>query len=83
MISNEKMALVRVVERFVRTGSAIDDRHQVVCLPDNKTSFVEPTGSDGGGRSVLLDEFKVDGRVVWAGYSGRSETIYLSEAHSG
>jgi hypothetical protein len=80
MFSDEKEILMRVVENFVRTGKTIDEQVKVTCLPENKTSFVEQSGGDS--RSVLLDEYKVDGKVVWAGYSGRSETVYLSAKSS-
>jgi hypothetical protein len=80
MITDEKQTLLRVVEHFARTGSASDDQVKVTCLPDNKTSFVEQIGDDG--RSIMLDEFHVDSKVIWAGYSGRSETVYLSAVSS-
>jgi hypothetical protein len=76
MITDEKQTLIRIVEHFARTGSASDDQVKVTCLPDNKTSYVEQIG--GEGRSVMLDEFHVDGKVIWAGYSERSDTVYLS-----
>jgi hypothetical protein len=76
MFSDEKQILMRVVENFVRTGTAGDEHVKVTCLPDNKTSYVEQVPGDS--RSVLLDEYKVDGKVVWAGYSGRSATVYIS-----
>ena len=76
MIANEKQILLRVVENYARTGSASDDQVKVTRLPDNKTSFVEQTGEDG--RSVMLNEYSVDGKVIWAGYSSRSGTVYLS-----
>lgn len=78
MITNEKQVLLRVVEQFVRTGVAADEEAQVVCLPDEKTSIVETLG--GEGRSVMLNEFRLDGRVIWAGFSTRSQTVYLSNA---
>jgi hypothetical protein len=80
MFSDEKQILMRVVERYVRTGKANDEQVKVTCLPDNKTSFVEQLPGDS--RSVLLDEYKVDGKVVWAGYSERSSTVYLSAVTS-
>jgi hypothetical protein len=80
MFSDEKQILMRVVERYVRTGKTHDEQVRVTRLPDNKTSYVEQTGEDG--RSVLLDEYRVDGRVIWAGYSGRSATVYLSAVSS-
>jgi hypothetical protein len=78
MRSEEKTIILRVVENYVRTGNLGDDQVKVASLPLGKTSFVEHTGDDG--RSVMLDEYRVDGRVVWAGYSSRSQTVYLSIA---
>ncbi len=76
MSSEERQIIHRVVERFIRTGSVEDEQVKVTCLPANKTSFVEQTGEDG--RTVLLDEYKLDGKVIWASYSARSGTVYLS-----
>lgn len=78
MMSEEKQILTRVVEHYALTGEASDSQVAVVRLPDNKTSFVEPT-SDGG-RGLGLDEFRFDGRVVWAAYSSRTKTVYISDA---
>jgi hypothetical protein len=64
------------VENFVRTGNASDEQVKVTSLPAGKTSYVEQSGEDG--RSVMLDEYRVNGTVVWAGYSARSGTVYLS-----
>lgn len=76
MQSEEKTILLRVVENFARTGGASDGQVKVVVLPQGKTSFIERVGEDG--RSVMLKEYAVDGKVVWAGYSSRSGTVYLS-----
>jgi hypothetical protein len=76
MRSEEKTIILRVVENFVRTGNASDDQVKVTSLPAGKTSYVEQSGEDG--RSVMLDEYRVNGTVVWAGYSTRSGTVYLS-----
>ena len=76
MYSHDKEIVLRVVDHFARTGEASDHEVKVTCLPDNKTSFVEP--NDAGGRSIMLGEFKVDGRVIWAAYSSHSGTVYLS-----
>jgi hypothetical protein len=75
-MSDEKKIILRVVEHYAATGLAEDEQVKVTCLPDNKTSFVEPDGS--GGRSVMLKEYRLDGRVIWAGYSARSGVVYLS-----
>lgn len=80
MPSDEKVIIQRVIENFVRTGETCDAQVNVISLPHGKTSYVEQTGEDG--RSVMLDEYRVDGKVIWAGYSSRSETVYLSPARS-
>ena len=49
---------------------------KVTILPNDKTSFVER--DDGDDRTILLDEYHVDGKTIWAGYSTRSGTVYLS-----
>jgi hypothetical protein len=76
MASEEKTIIIRVVENFARTGNAADEKVKVTNLPRGKTSFVEYIGQDG--RSIMLDEFHVDGKTIWAGYSSRSGTVYLS-----
>jgi hypothetical protein len=76
MPSEEKTIITRVVENFARTGNAEDEKVKVTNLPQGKTSFVEYVGQDG--RSIMLDEYHVDGRSIWAGYSSRSGTVYVS-----
>jgi hypothetical protein len=76
MQSEEKTILQRVVENFVRTGNFSDEQVKVTNLPKGKTSYVEQIGVDG--RSIMLKEYRVNGTVVYAGYSSRSETVYLS-----
>jgi hypothetical protein len=76
MPSEEKTIIKRVVENFARTGNATDEQVKVANLPKGKTSFVEYIGQDG--RSIMLDEYHVDGKTIWAGYSSRSGTVYLS-----
>jgi hypothetical protein len=80
MLSEEKKIILRVVERYVRTGSTDDELIKVTCLPEHKTSTVEQIGDQG--RSILLDEYRVDGKAIWAGYSVRSGVVFLSLAHA-
>ena len=77
-MSDEKVILTRVVGHYVSTGEASDPEVKVMRLPDNKTSYVEQ-GADGG-RGVQLDEYRVNDRVIWAGYSSRTAIVYISEA---
>lgn len=76
MYSDETQMIQRVVENFLRTGNASDAQVNVTSLPGNKTSYVEYVEQDS--RSIFLDEYKVNGKTVWAGYSTRSQTVYLS-----
>lgn len=76
MQSEEKTILQRVVENFARTGDAADDHVTVVNLPKGKSSTIEKTGQDD--RTVMLKEYKVNEKLIWAGYSSRSNTVYLS-----
>lgn len=74
--SEERTLILKVVEEYVRTGKVSDERIKISVLPPGKTTYVEQIGQDS--RSVMLDEYRIDGRVVWAGYSSRSGTVYLS-----
>ncbi len=76
MYSDETQMIQRIVENFLRTGNASDEQVNVTSLPGNKTSYVEYIEQDG--RSIFLDEYHLDGKTVWAGYSTRSQTVYLS-----
>lgn len=80
MASEEKTIINRVVDNFARTGQAADEKVKVTNLPQGKTSYVEYIGQDG--RSIMLDEYHVDGRTIRAGYSSRSGTVYLSLTHA-
>jgi hypothetical protein len=77
--SEEKNILQRVVENFIRTGNTTDEQVKVMHLPKGKTSCIEQIGVDG--RSIMLKEYRADGTVVFAGYSSRSGTVYLSQVN--
>lgn len=76
MESVERIILQRVVANFMRTGAPEDSEVTVVNLPRGKSAYVEQNGNDG--RSIMLDEYRVDDKVIWAGYSSRSGIVYLS-----
>jgi hypothetical protein len=77
-MSDERDILTRVVQHYASTGELVDSQVKVIRLPDNKTSYVEQ-GMDGG-RGVQLNEYRVEDRVIWAGYSSRTGTVYISDA---
>ena len=64
------------MENFIRTGNTSNKQVKVTSLPKGKISYVEQIGVNG--RSIMLKESRVNGTVVYAGYSSRSETVYLS-----
>lgn len=72
MQSEEKTILQRVVENFAMLGVVTDEQVNIVCIPNGKTSTIENE------RSVMLKEYKVNEKLIWAGYSSRSNTVYLS-----
>lgn len=80
MISEEKQTILQVVEHYALTGNTDEHLIKVTRLTDNKTSYVERIAKDG--RSIMLGEYRAaDGKVIWAGYRGRTGMVYLSRAH--
>lgn len=73
-----QLDMARMVEHFIRNTPVADDQVKVVRVPDSKTVHVETI--DEIGRSIVFNEYKVDGKIYWAGYSSRSNTIFISEA---
>ena len=76
MESVEKTILQRVVENFATLGIVTDAQVNVVCVPNGKTSTIEKIDNDG--RTVMLDEYSFNQKLIRAGYSSRSNTVYLS-----
>lgn len=73
--SEDKKIIMRAVENYLRTGEIADAQVKVASVPYGKTSFTEQDGGDS--RTIMLDEYKVDDKVIWAAYSSRSGTVYL------
>jgi len=74
---NEKQ-MTEIVERFSRKADPMPEQVKVTRVPDYKTVYVEEI--NGVGRSIVLAEYTVDGRIYWAGYSPSSETVFVSQA---
>jgi hypothetical protein len=70
--------MLRIVERYVRKGSVEEGEIKVTRIPDRKTVFVEQLGQSG--RAIVLNEYKVDNAIYWAGYNSISQTVYISYA---
>jgi hypothetical protein len=70
--------LLKIVEQYSRKSEVGYGDLTITRVPDEKTVFVEQIG--GVGRAVMMDKYQVDGATYWAGYSSRSETVYISLA---
>jgi meiotically up-regulated gene 157 (Mug157) protein len=70
--------LLKIVEQYSRKSEAGYGDITIKRVPDQKTVFVEQI--DGAGRAVMMDKYQVDGATYWAGYSSRTETVYISLA---
>jgi len=70
--------LLKIVEQYNRKSEAGYDDIKIRRIPDRKTVFVEQV--DDVGRTIMMDKYEVDGATYWAGYSSRSETVYISLA---
>jgi len=75
-----EIQITQIVELFSRKGEQGETGVKVIRLPDYKTVYVEQI--EGVGRSVVLSELPVDGKL-WAGYSSRSNTVFVSQAGQG
>jgi hypothetical protein len=73
------MELFKIVEQYSRNGGVVDGKISVTRVQDSKTMYVEIIGEIG--RSIFFNEYKVDGRTYWAGYSSRSNTVFVSETY--
>lgn len=74
----DEMRMLKIVERFSREGHTDDEDIKIIRVPDRKTVFIEQIGEMG--RAILFNEYKVDGKIYWAGYSSRSQIVFLSLA---
>ena len=70
--------LLKIVQQYSRKSEAGYGDIKVTRVADQKTVFVEQI--DGVGRAIMLSEYKVDGATYYAGYSSRSQTVYISLA---
>ncbi len=78
-MKDENEIIKTIVEQYAATGCEVFGDIRVQRVQDHKTTYVEPT-MDGGGRSVYMNEYKVNGKCYWAGYSSRNHIVYVSLA---
>lgn len=70
--------MLTIVEQYCRKIASTHDDINIERIADRKTMLVEQIGESG--RAVMLTEYKVDGITCWAGYSTRSNTVFISLA---
>lgn len=73
-----EMQMTKIIEQFSRKDENAETGVKVMRVPDYKTVYIEQVGE--AGRSVILSEYKVDGKIFWAGYSSHSNTVFVSHA---
>lgn len=76
-----QMEMQKIVEQFSRMAEVAEGTTKVLRVPDSKTMYVETIGEIG--RSIFFTEYKVDGKTYWAGYSTRSDTVFVSQSSRG
>jgi len=76
-----QIEMLKIVEQFSRKAEVIEGQMKVTRVPDSKTVYVETIGEIG--RSICFNEYKVDGKTYWAGYSSRSDTVFVSQTSRG
>jgi hypothetical protein len=76
-----QVEMLMIVQRFSRNGESEPEKMKVIQVADSKTMHVETIGEIG--RSILFNEYIVDGNTYWAGYSSRSDTVFVSKVTRG
>ena len=74
----DQKRMLKIVEQYSKQGESVDEEIKITRIPDWKTVYVEQF--DGIGRAIIMSDYKVDGKTFWAGYSPRSQTVYVSRA---
>ena len=72
----DERQMLRIVEAYNQNPETQFEGIKITRVPNWKTVFVEQIGESG--RAVMMNEYKVDGGKCWAGFSSRSQTIFIS-----
>jgi hypothetical protein len=76
-----QMEMQKIVEQYSRDPEVLEGSMKVTRVADSKTMYVETIGEIG--RSIIFTEYQVDGKTYWAGYSSRSNTVFVSQTSRG
>ena len=72
----DEKRMSNIVEQYIRLGNETVDDIKVTRVPDWKSVFIETIGATG--RAIVMSEYKVDEKTIWAGFSTRTQTVYVS-----
>ena len=72
----DEMQMSKIVTQFSRMGNTATGEIKIIRIQDGKSVYVETIGESG--RSIVMAEYKIDGKTYWAGFSARSHTVYVS-----
>jgi hypothetical protein len=73
----DETQMIKIVEGYSRKSEPEAGQGKVTRVPDYKTVYIERIGNSE--TSIVLSEYKVDGKTYWAGYSSLSETVFVSQ----
>ena len=73
--------MLKILEQYSRNPEIAEGSVQVTRVQDSKTVILETIGEVG--RSIFFNEYQVDGKTYWAGYSTRSDTVFVSQTSQG
>jgi len=76
----DEMQMIKIVEGYSRKSEPVAGQVKVTRVPDYKTVYIEQV--NGSESSIVMSEYKVDGKTYWAGYSSRSKTVFVSQTSS-
>jgi len=71
-----EMQILKIVEQFSRKSDPVEGQARIMRVADYKSVYVETV--DKIGRAIVMTEYKVDGKTYRAGYSSRSDTVFVS-----
>lgn len=72
----DERQMVNIVEQYSRLGNEAVGDITVTRVPDWKSVIVETIGEIGWG--IVMSEYIVDEKIYWAGFSTRSNTVFVS-----
>jgi hypothetical protein len=72
----DERRMSNIVEQYSRSGTENVGEIKITRVPDWKSVFIETIGDMG--RAIVMNEYKVDGKTYWAGFSTRSQTVFVS-----